>query len=319
MSNILPLVQSFARLSHMALRTGSPENHVSPYLIQILQRELITVLKYEDCPSQDLSELISIAISNLQALQRHIQELDALRNNKIKRLLEAYRKPELEKKIRESTTAAHFNISAVYSILSQRQIDSLKQSVQRLADAHLTPTSTKTLHSSDHQGPTHLLPTTEWDNDRARPVHHRGLTRFSATPVNSSECRTGICGCKCHGAIQLLKNPWAILSGSSLEAVLTTCRCPSRMISWTILAFEKHINICFTLLYEHGFSLTFSPTIRHTVPRTSPSFVVLRKCREGIMGAEEAITTLNYIFGQGSSSIYDIDRDGNSFMEVNVI
>lgn len=309
-------MQSFARLSHLALRTGSPEHHIPASLIEILQKELVNVLEDENCPSQDVSASISVAISKLQALQHHIEELDALRNNKIKRLLEAYRRPELEKKIREISAAAHFNVSVVYSILSQRQIESLKQSIQRLSEAPSVPNSIKIPRSSYHGEHPHQSLATEWNHDRARSIHRRSRPAFSITSANSPKCRSGACGCKCHGAIRPIGNSKSVISGSSFEAVFTTCRCPSRVVSWTILAFQKYINFCFTIVYERGFSLTFSPTIRHTVPRTSPSFVVLFKCREGLMGFEEAITTLNYMFDQGSSSIYDIDRDGNSFMEV---
>lgn len=316
MSSIPLLMHGFARLSHLALRIGSPEHHIPAFLIEIVQKELISVLEDENCPSQDLSVWISVAISNLQALQHHIEELDALKSNKIKRVLKAHRKPELEKNIREISTAAHFNVSFVYSILSRRQIESLNQSVQRLAEAQSVPNSIKILRSSDYSEKSHQCSSTEWNHDHARSIHRRGRPRFSTTPVNSSKCRSGACGCKCHGAIRPIGNSQRVLSGSSFEAVFTTCQCPSRMVSWTILAFQKHINVCFTIVYERGFSLTFSPTIRHTVPRTSPSFVVLFKCREGLMGFEEAITTLNSIFVQGASSIHDIDRDGNSLVEV---
>lgn len=259
MSRLPLLVQSFLDVSQLALQTGPLEHRISVALIRVPQGNLDTLIQNEAHHGfVDLSSPISAAKSGLQSLRSLLQDIDDLRRHKLKRVLESYRKPELEKNLCEAIAACQFKLASIHSIVHQRWLQGLEDTVQRLVEATLTSNISAASIPASQIGHSHQSSTSIWERKCTTRDDRGEVARFSLPSANSPGCRSGMCSCSCHKTTQLKRKSQTIFSGFSWEAVLATCRCPTRPMSWTIFAFEKHINVCFTILYERGFSLTFS-------------------------------------------------------------
>ena len=68
--------------------------------------------------------------------------------------------------------------------------------------------------------------------------------------------------------------------------------------------------------WDQGFTLRPSLHVPNIVRNTSPHFVVLYKCKKGYMQMDRALSEIKTIISSRQGSLYDINRDGRSWLEV---
>jgi hypothetical protein len=133
----------------------------------------------------------------------------------------------------------------------------------------------------------------------------------------TSPCARGTCPCRCHVKSLWLYQDWKYY-GSTIASMLTSCNCTKKSYGWNYHSrgLQKLFQLELSFDFENGFSFTIKPSMIVTVPRASRGFEVLYKFQKGFINADQVISTLDSYFANNVCSIYDVDPDGDGWIEV---
>lgn len=140
----------------------------------------------------------------------------------------------------------------------------------------------------------------------------RSNTNFPRRTRKKSKCIQGLCGCMCH-RISNYQRSWLV---SGQNACLVACGCADRKYQWTVSLFGRLITFKAGFRENGETSIGWSISPSNTVPRTSPGFVVIERCKAGALMASEASRGLRVLLSSGVISAKDRNPDGKGYIDV---
>lgn len=135
---------------------------------------------------------------------------------------------------------------------------------------------------------------------------------FPRRSQKRSKCIHGLCGCLCHRISNYQRN-WLV---SGQNACLIACGCADRKYQWTVSLFGRLITFKAGFRDNNETSIGWSISPSNTVPRTSPGFVVIERCKAGALMASEASRDLRVLLSSGVISSKDRNPDGKGYIDV---
>ncbi|ORY18941.1 hypothetical protein BCR34DRAFT_258918 [Clohesyomyces aquaticus] len=300
------------------IRSGPSGDLLTTEISEVeLRFELLAELERLDInsetdPSEALKRVTDTVSRQLNGLQKMMELEKYLKKaTKRERARHALRQPARTKKLQDTLLNLDRSLRLVCDVLFTRCHS------QNYPTRKASPSGELTLAEVGPNAPPHgksaengpcVRSSTPEEISRLQPVH-----RYFR-PSNRSRCSRGTCACLCHRANRDIYHHRRA-QGSPWNSLFIKCSCSTKSYSWTITAFQRQVSIILSQAHEQGFSLSSTLSICNTVPNTSPLFVVLYKCRNGYMKFEEAVSTIRSIESSGQGSRFDIDRDGESWVE----
>jgi hypothetical protein len=264
-----------------------------------------------------LADICHHASQQLKTLEALLAPHDVSeRCSKRREIFNTLKQGERIKKAQKLLADLDATLETTYRLISIRLQHRTYMIVAQTAQQSQTPVVNLSLDETN--GPasdTRLI--CENENAGALVQVHRGhlMGACIPQPFYNSRCSRGTCSCRCHGLSKdVYRHSW--IEGSSWLSFITKCACDSKTFHWSVNMFQKQLSFKILVEYQRGFSLNVSLPIRNTVPRTSPLFVVLLKCQEGLMKLDDALVSIREILDARGGSIYDINHNGEGWFEV---
>lgn len=143
-------------------------------------------------------------------------------------------------------------------------------------------------------------------------LYTRSERSFPRRARKRSKCIQGLCGCLCH-RISNYQRSWFV---SGHTACFVACGCADRNYQWTVSLFGRLITFKAGFRDNGETSIGWNISPSNSVPRTSPGFVVIEKCKLGTLKASEASRDLRVLLSSGVISVKDQNPDGESYIDV---
>lgn len=131
----------------------------------------------------------------------------------------------------------------------------------------------------------------------------------------SSKCILGLCQCQCHAPMRGFSGP--CMMTSLLQNVF--CGCEHREYFMAIHLFRKFCVLKLSLNWQDHISVNCALTYYGTVNHTSPGFMILYKCQEGLMGMSEALSELEILRENGDINFKEVDPSGKGWIQASLI
>jgi hypothetical protein len=305
------------------VRSGPFKDQLEPQILGILLRcrhleDLQKLgLLWDESEAAAFETFRKHASSRLKSLEALIEADGGSEGcSKPKQLLYALKRQERIKKIEEALACLDNTFQAIDRIIQTRLLcltyTAIAQGPQQSSTVLLDLNHQDNKNTNPNQLPSHE----SIETDRVVPTQMRCVTENYFLRYNRpSRCSRGTCFCLCHASSKTVYQN-ARLEGTTWRSMAAKCSCDSKTFHWTINMFQKRLSLRFWVEYTNGFSLNASLPVRNTVPRTSPLFVVLFKCRQGLMTLDDAVLSIRKILDSRLGSVNDVDRDGNGWFEV---
>ena len=260
--------------------------------------------KMEDLQSKALTDVIGKVSRRLCELQDLVNFGESLKNaRKRDRTKQAFKQPARTKELQQCLRSLDLDLDLIYKFLHMRAFSQILPGLDPTPMINLAIDTQPSEQLADNEN--EEMPGSELTTFRSYPSFYQ-----------RSRCSRGTCTCSCHHIVNVGYSRTQLKS-SSWGSIFTRCNCSFKSFSWMFNAFQRQISFAVTLAYEESFK--FGPTLRvvNTVPNTSPLFTVLFKCKNGFMSFEDALSDIQRIVTAGKGSLNDVNRDGDSWFEVN--
>lgn len=130
-----------------------------------------------------------------------------------------------------------------------------------------------------------------------------------------SRCRSGICGCQCHRHSSDAHS-WVLVRPSAL---FQRCDCDEKSFKWKFSMFQKIACFQFALQSYATSSISCSLTFSTPVRYTSAGFVVLEKCKMGLLTPVEASQAMRRLLSIKTIRVNDVNPSGDGYVDVSCI
>jgi hypothetical protein len=170
-------------------------------------------------------------------------------------------------------------------------------------------------------------PKPEGDGDDRNLValhHHRIFMQRAAVRL-ASHCSVGKCFCSCHDTMSIKGRFWSanvpsIFQGKCSRASCINAQRLSLWISLTQLGIPIAVTVGLDMFSSVGkYQITPSLGFQRVVKKTSPGFILLWKLETGQeLDWVKARKELLDLFHEGKASPLDVDRDGETWLEVSL-
>jgi hypothetical protein len=256
-----------------------------------------------------LAEVLGGCRRQLEKLDKLVQSLvPGAESSKLRRTLYGVRSVKKDKEIREILGILSTYRSAIQLHLARCNTQNTAQILKRIS----------LLEEKISMGRTTApqLPTENGIGLLALEENHTALIRPQTKKLRqnrkrSSRCARGICNCPCHISIMGPTRSW--MPTVLLQTVL--CSCEDREYSMAMHLFRTIYSLKLSLHWQDGVSITCSLNYYGMVNYTSPGFMVLYRCEEGLMSLQEARNELRLLREKGEISFKEVDPSGKGWIE----
>jgi len=258
----------------------------------------------------------TVVLNALDGCRRHLGRLDeiahslipAANSTKLKRTIYGIRSVRKDKEIRDIIGVLSTYQLTIQFHLLRCNMQTTAQILDRIdfpKEKIPAAISMESMTPADNGSSSLIL------GDHDTTAAHWRPQKFKHNQKRSSKCARGVCTCSCHVSKKSSSVSWMAIS--LLQTVFYGCE--DREYAIALHLFRTICILHLSLHWQEGVAIKCGLDYHGTVNYTSPGFMILHRCREGLMDLQQARNELRVLREKGEINFKEVDPSGDGWIE----